>query len=332
MSGFIQADVLVIGGGIAGASAAFFAHRAGREVTLVDAGRHRASDVPIALVNPLRGREGRLVPRGIEGMRTTFGLIDTLLADGHRIVHGRGVVRPLLDVPPEAVDEAWWRKHVPADLAFDWLAHAPASLGLARDVPALRLADAGWVETRGFLAALRAASGATVRVDEVTLIDASHNAVACASGATFTARTIVWCGGAWGASRVDEAASDAIYRPGSLIACTTPRPSHAMSFGLYAVPGDGGRSTTWVGPTHEPVAPLFDADNVPSQAIGRLQARVGGVFATTVDAVDTWRGVRLERLSTATVQTLDGVATITALGSRGYLVGPLIAAEWAASL
>ena len=84
-----RADVLVVGGGIAGLCAAYRATRAGRDVTLVDEGVHRASDLPIALVNPLRGHTGRLVADGVDGMRATFSLVDALRDAGHAIDSGR---------------------------------------------------------------------------------------------------------------------------------------------------------------------------------------------------------------------------------------------------
>ena len=125
-----DADVLIVGGGIAGWSAAYFAARAGRAVTLVDAGLHCASDLPIALVNPLRGKAGRLVPRGIDGMRASFGLIDALQDAGHRIEHGRGLFRPLIDVAAAARGSTYWKEVLPEDFAFEWHDQAPSSLGL----------------------------------------------------------------------------------------------------------------------------------------------------------------------------------------------------------
>jgi hypothetical protein len=95
--GLKDADVLIIGASIAGASAAYFARLAGRQPTAIDAGIEAASSLPVALIDPLRGLEGRLVKRGEEDARTSFALIDTHNADGHAIEHGRGLGRPVPD-------------------------------------------------------------------------------------------------------------------------------------------------------------------------------------------------------------------------------------------
>ena len=168
-----DADVLIVGGGIAGASAAYFAARAGRRVTLVDVGLHRASDLPIALVNPLRGRLGRIVRDGIEGARCTFALIDRLIGDGHRIAHGRGLWRPLIGAPEKLRARAFWDALLPSDFSFDWHGAAPAALGLVVAPPTLWLAEAGWVAPRELLAALLTASRALVIANEVVAISST---------------------------------------------------------------------------------------------------------------------------------------------------------------
>ena len=204
-------DVLVIGGGIAGWSAAYHAARVGRSVVVVDAQRHRASDLPVALVNPLRGHTGRLVARGVEGMDATFATIDRLRDAGHRIAAARGLYRPLIDVGPEASQAAYWATRLAGLLAFDWHARAPATLGLAVPVPALHLRDAGWVAAPDLLAALRVESAAAVvddRVVELQTDGRGGGMARLASGASVVANTLLWCGGAWGAAQ-RSAASDA---------------------------------------------------------------------------------------------------------------------------
>ncbi len=120
------ADVLIVGGGIAGWSAAYFARKAGREVTLIDEGAHRASDLPVALINPLRGHTGRLIADGVEGLHASLGLIDALRADGHPVESGRGLFRPLVDIAGDATGRAYWSARIGDRLAFDWHDVAPA--------------------------------------------------------------------------------------------------------------------------------------------------------------------------------------------------------------
>lgn len=331
--------MLIIGGGIAGWSAAWFAAQRGREVTLIDAGFHRASDLPIALVNPVRGKAGRLVPCGVEGMRATFGLIETLQDAGHRIEHGRGLFRPLIDVAGKAREREHWEAVLPDDFAFEWHDDAPSSLGLASPVPALYLSEPGWLAPRGLLDALKSESRATLIDDEVLAIDVDAETragvVSLASGTRLAARSLLWCGGAWGASRLDctgddSSNADAIYKPGCLVTTTSTLTRDAMTFGLYATPLPD--ASTVVGPTREPAQHGFPDDVAPDDAITRLQDRVAYLFGASMAASSIWRGVRLVRPSSAVLQALRDVPSITALGSRGFLMAPLFASEWALSL
>ncbi len=357
----VDADVLIVGSGIAGACAAHAAVRAGRHVTLVDEGIHRASDLPIALVNPLRGRAGRLVPRGVDGMTATFDLIDRLRSEGHVIGAGRGLHRPLVDVQGDALTEPYWRARVAGRLDFAFLEASPVGLGLVDRPPSLYLPRAGWVAAPDLLAALRASGVANpdaqrgvvpiaARVETV-----ARDAVRLADGTLLRARVVLWCGGAWGAHGLEhpraksgkEAMSGdeampaarpepAIYKPGSL-AMTTGRCTDApMTFGLYAAPWGATGSRTLIGPTRENATATFPyprADvSAVEEAIARLQDRVRRLFGAHIALEPVWRGVRLARLSAGARRALGDVATLTALGSRGYLMAPLLASEWAASL
>ncbi len=331
-----DADLLIVGGGVAGLSAAWHAKRAGRHVTLVDEGIHRASDLPIALINPLRGHTGRLVTNGIEGMHATFALIDTLRDAGHAIESGRGLHRPLIDVAPAARHEAFWRAKLDGTLAFDWHVRAPEALGLVEPVPCLHLHDAGWVAPLSLLDALKIASDATLIVDRATDIARAgqHHVVGLASGSTLTARSILWCGGAWGAALLDRhattASGDALYKPGSLLVVDTLLTAMPLSFGLYAAPF--GADRTLIGPTREGSSATFAADPASPEVVAHLADRIARVFGTTMTAHEVWRGVRLARLSSSATVALDGIPTLTALGSRGFLMAPWLAVAWARSL
>ena len=63
-----------------------------------------------------------------------------------------------------------------------------------------------------------------------------------------------------------------------------------------------------------------------------LEQRIARVFGRNVSVRAAWRGMRLARLSSAASATLDGIATLTALGSRGFLMAPLLASRWARAL
>ena len=324
-------DVLVVGGGIAGWSAAWCARRRGRRVTVVDEGVHRASDLPVALVNPLRGHTGRLVADGVQGMHATFALIEALRAAGHAIDSGRGLFRPLIGIAPEARTAAYWTERIAGRLAFDWHDVAPPSLGLAEPVPALFLREAGWVAPPGLLAALRAESGASLVVDRVTKLDRTGTAT-LASGPTIAAGSVLWCGGAWGSALLDHGSAQtdgALYKPGSLLVVDGVLTREPLSFGLYAVPRGAG---TVIGPTREGSRSSFPGEPIGGDVVRQLGERIGRVFGSASAPHVAWRGVRLARLSAHAGATLSGIPTLTALGSRGFLMAPLLAAEWARSL
>jgi glycine/D-amino acid oxidase-like deaminating enzyme len=344
-----DADVLIVGGGIAGWSAAYFAALRGRRVTLVDEGVQRASDLPVALVNPLRGHAGRLIARGVDGMHATFALVDALRERGHAIDAGRGLHRPLIDRNADATHEAYWRERLAGSLAFDWHARAPSSLGLVDPVPTLYLRDAGWVAPAGLLRALSIEARVTLLVDRVIAFDTAS--VTLAGGTAVRARSLLWCGGAWGCAGIDRDhadANDAIYKPGSLLSTSATLTREPLSFGLYALPRPASANGTLIGPTREDSQSRFPDGAVAAEAIRHLEDRVARTFGetiartfdTTVDRSSgstvalehVWRGVRLAKLSTHASHALRGVPMLTALGSRGYLMAPLLAAAWALSL
>jgi glycine/D-amino acid oxidase-like deaminating enzyme len=232
---------------------------------------------------------------------------------------------------------------------FDWHPRAPSSLGLVDPVPTLYLRDAGWVAPAGLLRALAIEARVTLLVDRVIAFDA--DAVALASGPKVHARSLLWCGGAWGCAGIDrdhDDADDAIYKPGSLLSTPISLTCEPLSFGLYAVPAPESSNGTLIGPTREDSQSRFPDGAVAAEAIRHLEDRVALTFgetiartfdttidrsfASTVALEHVWRGVRLAKLSTHASHALRGIPTLTALGSRGYLMAPLLAAAWAQSL
>ena len=339
------ADVVIVGGGIAGWSAAYFARRAGRDVTLIDAGVDRASDLPVALINPLRGHTGRLVADGVEGLAASVALIDALRDAGHAVTGGRGLFRPLVDVVGEPTGRAYWTERIGSRLAFDWHDVAPASLGLAAPVPALFVRDAAWVVPRTLLDALRSASGATVVAERATAVQPRRwlgGSIRLAGGATLDARTLLWCGGArarrgWTAGRrgrrprrrrcVVQAGQPrrrrAAHRPRTdvvrpvrdPVASRARRPAGRRDAGrpdtrgfAVALSGRAGRGRR--GRTDSWIAS-------PTRSVSACcQGRSGAACGS--------RGCRPRR-----VPRCRGVSTLTELDSRGFLMAPLLAARWA---
>jgi glycine/D-amino acid oxidase-like deaminating enzyme len=306
--------VVIVGAGIAGASAAYFARRQGARVTIIDAGDGTASRVPVALVNPVRGTGGKIVKGGFEAARFTFELVDTLISVGHEVQHGRGVYRPV----PNAATRADWEKQLPAGSPAQWVDIDP-TFGLKGEWhSALFLPEAGWVDTASVLQALLSESKATILNDEVTAIDAQTRRLTLLSGERLQAEILLWCGGARGAALTGAGLHT--YRPGSVLRLEQALSEKALSYGLYAAPSRDG--TGVVGSTSEPRANTYNMEE-NQWALARLKTRVAGMWGVEIAVGSTFRGVRLGRNTPAEIPTLDG------FGSRGYLLAPRAAFEWA---
>jgi len=313
------ADVLIVGAGIAGASAAWFAALAGRRPTLIDAGAERASDVPIAMINPLRGMQGRLLTGGPAGARFTFALVDRLRAAGHVVAAGRGLWRP---VPDDAVRAAW-AAQLPSAYPHAWHEVVPAELGLRGTWrAALYLPESGWVDARALVQALIAASGATVITARVAALAATgdklRSGVVLDDGRTLHARDLVWCGGALGAHTLGGAA---LYRPGSVVTTAAPVCATALSYGLYAIPYGRG---SIVGPSSETSMPVYPPAATPADVEENLLERAAAMFTTPVDVVARWRGVRLGKADWP-----RDLQVLGPYGARGFLLAPLQAHAFA---
>jgi glycine/D-amino acid oxidase-like deaminating enzyme len=308
------AHVLIVGAGIAGASAAYFASKAGARVTLIASPSGTASQVPTALINPVRGTAGKVVTGGFEAARFTFQLIEELMQRGHHIGHGRGVFRPV----PDAETRERWQQQLPDEEDYEWRV-VDASLGLSDAWhSALYLPQAGWVETNSLLQALLTESGAQRITAEVVAINARGAGVQCADASVVEADSLLWCGGARGAALSGAGAHT--FRPGSVLLLEQTLSEQAVSYGIYAAPC--GRSGV-VGSTSEPRANQYQDDPDSQWAIDRLQRRVAGMWHHVPRVTGTFRGVRFERNAKASIATLDG------FGSRGYLLAPLAASNWA---
>ncbi len=303
-----DADLLIIGAGIAGASAAYFAARAGRRVLVIDQGS-RASDVPSALINPVRGLQGRLIKQGPAGAAFTFALIDALRAQGHVIAGARGLWRPVADAGLRAA----WAAQLPADYAHIWHDHVPAELGLKGDwLAVLELPASGWVDAPALLQALLKASGAEILRAAVQSVNVAAHSVTLADGRTLQSRELLWAGGALGALSLG---GKALYRPGSVVVTAGSLGAHAVSHGLYATPCGAGSA---LGPTTESSTATYPPAAVPDGAMAKMIERATHMFQNPVQASQSWRGVRLAR-----VELPAGLAALGPFGSRGFLLAPL---------
>ncbi|MDO4264042.1 MAG: FAD-dependent oxidoreductase [Deinococcus sp.] len=314
-------DLLVVGGGIAGAAAAYWAAQSGWRVTVVDSGQATASSVPSALLNPVRGQSGKVPPRAAEGLALTWALIERLSAQGHHIPHGRtGVLRPV----PDAGVQARFQRNL-GDLPHEWWTPQQAS-GLAPGWHvALYVPQGGWLDGPALCRALLAASGAQLITAEVKEVTGAGGRLT--DGRILSADALLWCGGSFGAGRrpAHTPAHPPIqsHRAGSLLTLagsTGPRP---LSFGAYLAPAAQG---SVLGATFERPAAAWSPVTLPLASLDWLLDRGQRLRSLAgLEVTGSWSGTRLSGLRAGPVGPAEW--ELSGLGSKGYLLGPLLARE-----
>ncbi len=323
-------SALVIGGGIAGASAAYFLSRLGVQVMVIDAGVHAASSVPSALINPVRGQSGGVDARALAGMATTWALLRELEAAGHVVPHGQtGVLRPV----PDDQARARFERNLPPELPHRWLTRAEVPTPLLPNWNhALWLPEAGWVDGAAFTRALLEASGATVvrgRAQEMNgrwvVVDGEGKNLTSALPILHTPHPtfqIIHCGGSIGSSWRHETRT---HRRGSLLTLDRAATNVPLSFGAYLAPSATGGV---LGATYETPAQRWSPPTLPLASLdwllnkGEALANLGGVRVT-----GRWTGSRLSEQRTERDRT--GMWHLSGLGSKGFLLGPLLARDLA---
>ncbi len=322
--------LLVIGGGVAGASVAYFAARQGYAVTLVDAGQGRASDVPSALLNPVRGQAGRVDPRALAGLHLSWSLIGALGAAGHAVPHEAcGVLRPFASDGARAKAS----RNLPADLPHRWLGPQDSPVPLAPGWPhQLWLPEGGWVSGGGLVRALVAASGATCRPARAVSWDA--RSAALEGGERLEADLVVWCGGSLGASWgggsgmiVPENDPAQTHRGGSLLLLDRPATPLPVSAGVYLAPaGIGPGAGGVLGATFEAPTSAYQSGGPPPKSLHWLLERAAALSPDLAPVVTgLWTGSRLA--GELSGRQPGGWWALAGLGSKGFLLGPLLALQ-----
>lgn len=310
--------LLIVGGGVAGASAAYFAARAGHHVTLLDAGAGRSSDVPAALLNPVRGQSGKVEPQALAGLRFTWALLAELQALGHVIPHSQtGVLRPV----PDEKTQRKWAAALPAEMPHVWREPAGFPSGWHRvlDVP-----EGGWVSGAALVGALKRASGARLVRGKALRIRAGGAALE--SGEVLEAERVIFCGGSFGAEfshQNDGQREGATHRAGSLL-LLGQAPQQPLSFGAYLAPAavGGVLGATFEAPTASHAAAL--AGGLPLRSLDWLLQKGAALSDLSgVQITGRWTGVRLSALRSE--RDALGVYHLSGLGSKGFLLGPLLA-------
>jgi glycine/D-amino acid oxidase-like deaminating enzyme len=329
--------LLVIGGGIAGASAAYFAAQVGWRVTLIDAAHGRASEVPGALLDPLRGSTGQADARALAGLQLSWALIAALSAQGHHIPHEQlGVLRPQASDLARRKIEA----NLPVGLPHQWLtpsrpflSPAPSWLS-ADDWPhLLLLPQGGWVAGGSLVAALTLASGAEVRQARAASWDAGS--VTLEGSEQLHGQAVLCCGGSVGAGwmntggpQPDASAAPQMHRGGSVLLLGHPPAQLPVSAGIYLAPaqGKGGSPAGVLGATFETPSPQPNLGGPPPKSLDWLLGKAAALWKDpSPDVIGLWSGSRLtgERVG----RQAGGWWTLSGLGSKGFLLGPLLAQE-----
>ena len=319
--------LIIVGGGVAGASSAYFAAQRGWQVTVVDCGQHAASDVPSALLNPVRGQSGQVPARAAEGLALTWELIATLTAAGYDVPHGRsGVIRPVPDERTQTkfnrnlaeLPHEWWDSAAVPELRSGW--HA-----------ALYLPQGGWVDGPALCRSLLAASGAGVVRGRVEATDGQGGAV-LKGGEALEADAVVWCGGSFGTQTQRPAHLGArplqSHRAGTLLTLQDSPGPLPLSFGGYLAPAAQGGV---LGATFERPAAEWSVPQLPLTSLDWLLGK-GRALRSLRDLQvrGRWSGTRLSGLRLG--QAGPAEWELSGLGSKGFLLGPLLAHELVAQL
>jgi glycine/D-amino acid oxidase-like deaminating enzyme len=323
--------VAVVGGGVMGASLARAFARAGHAVAwwaaeLGDA----ASGVPVALLNPYRGRSGRAHPDDLAGLRVTWRWEAELRAAGLRPgAHCSGVLR-LADGARQA--RAFARVPGLRALAADAL---PAPFRSAHG--GAWAADGGWLDPRAWLGALAsdaAAHAASRQCQRVVAIERAgagrwrligegaepslHDRVLLATGAT------AWPV-AWTQALAEPPAFERL--AGDVVPTRLPAPAVPLAGATYVGPvvDEHGFAAAAIGGHHRAPGPA------PDDAARRLVGNLGWAWPELEEALlrkdVAWWGVRAhgEGNRPQLRELAPGAWWVGALAGRGFVVAAAVA-------
>lgn len=301
---------IVIGGGIAGSSVAYFLAQQGIQVTLIDAGIHTASYVPSALVNPVRGQSGKIDPQAIQGMQFTWQLLSELKQAGYDIPHHQsGVIRPL----PNDKIRRKFEQNLPPELDYHWI--KPSAPLTNHWKHALHLPEGGWIDGQVLVTALQQA--AKVQLIQAKALSQSPHQVEI-EGQTLSTDLVFCCGGSLGSSWAGEQRT---HRMGSMLLLDRPISPQPLSFGTYLAPAKIG---SVLGGTFEAPAQQWQPPHLPLHSLAWLLdkgSKLSDLSGLNVTGI--WTGSRLSELKFGPDE--QGVWHFSGLDSKGFLLGPLLA-------
>lgn len=341
----VPRDMAIVGGGVMGASLARALARAGHAVTWWAPDPDGASAVPVALLNPYRGRSGRAHPDDLAALRVTWRWAEELhdaglapgahrsgvlrLADGERQARAFGEVPGLRRLAADALPAPFRSVHGGAWVAEGgWIDPRAWLAALARDAAAHAAARMPHrvvaIErvrvTRGRVARGRAARGSAGcwRLTGDDGATSLHDRVLVATGAA------PWPAG-WTRALGEPPAFERL--AGDVVPTRLPAPAVPLAGASYvgSVRDDRGVAVAAIGGHHRPPGPA------PEDAARRLVTNLSWAWPELEEAQlrteAAWWGVRAhgEGNRPQLREVAPGAWWVGALAGRGFVVAAAVA-------
>ncbi len=328
--------IVVVGGGVMGCTLTYRLAAQGRAVTLLERAHlgHGASGVPLALLNPYRGRSARASPFDLEGLGAMWRLVNAFEAQGLETgVRRSGVLR----IASNARQAKTWRQRAHDEENRDgrdpvqWLEPEAVPDGYHAPFGGFIVPQGGWLEPEYWLRALASAAtarGATlIESCEVQGIhDARDGFTLQTTHGTFAAETVVLTSGSDVTLGQDVLGLEHV--AGEVIGLRHSAPFPYPLAG--AVYGGQRGETFYLGGNHRP-AHQSDED------APRLLQSAGSWFIPSLRGaplVSVWEGVRTRAGDSLPLITplRPGFWFVGALAGRGFLCAANVAEEVATAL
>ncbi len=312
--------ICVVGGGVMGCTLTYRLAKRGLPVTLVEAGRigqSGASSVPVALLNPYRGRSARATPFDLEALGSTWRLVEEVKSLGFETGVTRSGVLRIASNPKQAKT---WRKRDVKDDEVRRLEPDEVPSGYHAPFGGFLALQGGWLEPRRWLRAL-----AEVAQQEGATVLEGCDAQRLEAGAVHTSRgtvqasQVVLCSGP--SLTLGQAEVALTHVAGEVIGLESSAPlPYPLAGAVYGAQSGG---TFYLGGNHRP------ADQADASAPTRLQG-AGSWFVPSLRGAQlqsVWHGVRAKTADNLPVVTelRPGLWFAGGLAGRGFLCAARVA-------
>ena len=312
--------ILIVGAGIAGLSLAYELSKHPITVTVLDSAEAKASDVPVALLNPHRGRTAKATELDRAGLAAMQNLADELEAEGLAPgINFTGVLR----LPSSARQAKLWQKQS----ALRWLPKAPQ--GFHAPYGAALVPNGGWLEPALLLKSLKHLAqyrGATFqRATVVAVKDQGRSELVLSDIGEFTADKVILCVGA--RTHIDLSRIDLRHYTGDVIELDLKdRLVYPLAGAVY---GAQSGNSLFMGGNHR--ESFKDAEAVP-----RLKRAASWFIPAVKDAslVSQWSGTRTKQSNNQPLikPLRKHLWFYGALAGRGFLCAAYLSRRLAAQL